>query len=187
MLPLALTASPAGAHPPDESMPDGTMSVKALLCSTAPPLLIWATPPASVVAVVNAGTEIQNEAPPFTVVCGFHTGCSKPPLGACPGIVIWLLGMGAPTRVTGGCPLLVENRLPNAGVAALLAVRTWESRGLKAISSTRIPVAAGAVAILYRVPEIVTRGRFPDGGESDSTWRTQEARHVGSDTIAPGF
>ena len=40
---------------------------------------------------------------------------------------------------------------------------------------------------LYRVPEIVTRGRFPDGGESDSTWRTQEARHVGSDTIAPGF
>src|SRR6516162_7417385 len=39
----------------------------------------------------------------------------------------------------------------------------------------------------YRVPEIVTRGRFPDGGESDSTWRTQEARHVGSDTIAPGF
>jgi hypothetical protein len=40
---------------------------------------------------------------------------------------------------------------------------------------------------LYRVPEIVTRGRFPDGGESDSTWRTPEARHVGSDTIAPGF
>src|SRR6516164_3698407 len=40
---------------------------------------------------------------------------------------------------------------------------------------------------LYRVPEIVTRGRFPDGGKSDSTWRTQEARHVGSDTIAPGF
>src|SRR5215510_4349796 len=41
--------------------------------------------------------------------------------------------------------------------------------------------------ILYRVPEILTRGRLPDGGESDSTWRTQEARHVGSDTIAPGF
>ena len=44
-----------------------------------------------------------------------------------------------------------------------------------------------ADTVLYRVPEIVTRGRFPDGGESDSTWRTQEARHVGSDTIAPGF
>ena len=43
------------------------------------------------------------------------------------------------------------------------------------------------IEVLYRVPEIVTRGRFPDGGESDSTWRTQEARHVGSDTIAPGF
>src|ERR1700757_2675873 len=42
-------------------------------------------------------------------------------------------------------------------------------------------------AVLYRVPEIVTRGRFPDGGESDSTWRTQEARHVGSDPISPGF
>src|SRR6516225_2165601 len=42
-------------------------------------------------------------------------------------------------------------------------------------------------ADLYRVPENVTRGRFPDGGESDSTWRTQEARHVGSHTIAPGF
>src|SRR6516162_5867276 len=41
--------------------------------------------------------------------------------------------------------------------------------------------------LLYRVPENVTRGRFPDGGESDSTWRTQEARHVGSHTIAPGF
>src|SRR5262249_18247262 len=27
--------------------------------------------------------------------------------------------------------------------------------------------------MLYRVPEIVTRGRFPDGGESDSTWRTR--------------
>src|SRR5262245_16173133 len=47
-----------------------------------------------------------------------------------------------------------------------------------------IPQRKAAVAGgLYRVPEIVTRGRFPDGGESDSTWPTQEARHVGSDTI----
>src|SRR6516165_5034599 len=38
---------------------------------------------------------------------------------------------------------------------------------------------------LYRVPEILTLGRFPDARESDSTWRTQEVRHVGSDTIAP--
>jgi hypothetical protein len=40
---------------------------------------------------------------------------------------------------------------------------------------------------LYRVPEILTLGRFPDARESDSTWRTQEVRHVGSDTIAPRF
>src|SRR5262245_31971472 len=33
---------------------------------------------------------------------------------------------------------------------------------------------------LYRVPEIVTLGRFPGGGESDSRWRTKEVRHVGS-------
>ena len=42
-------------------------------------------------------------------------------------------------------------------------------------------------AHLYRVPEILTLGRFPDARESDSTWRTQEVRHVGSDTIAPRF
>src|SRR6516162_2154608 len=53
-------------------------------------------------------------------------------------------------------------------------------------SLRKVMLIVGLVA-LYRVPEIVTRGRFPDGGESDSTWRTQEARHVGSDTIAPGF
>src|SRR5262249_20753688 len=55
--------------------------------------------------------------------------------------------------------------------------------------STRAPtvLVMNGPGRLYRVPEIVTRGRFPDGGESDSTWRTQEARHVGSDTIAPGF
>src|SRR4051794_27968939 len=40
---------------------------------------------------------------------------------------------------------------------------------------------------LYRVPEILTLGRFLDAHESDSTWRTEEVRHVGSDTIAPRF
>jgi len=40
---------------------------------------------------------------------------------------------------------------------------------------------------LYRMPEIVTLGRFPGGGESDSRWRTKEVRHVGSDTLTPGF
>src|SRR5712671_5878020 len=41
--------------------------------------------------------------------------------------------------------------------------------------------------LLYRVPKILTLGRFPDARESDSTWRTQVVRHVGSDTIAPRF
>ena|SRR6516164_2238145 len=50
------------------------------------------------------------------------------------------------------------------------------------IAATFISTTIGA---LYRVPEILTLGRFPDARESDSTWRTQEVRHVGSDTIAP--
>jgi hypothetical protein len=33
----------------------------------------------------------------------------------------------------------------------------------------------------------LTLGRFPDESESDSTWRTKEVRHVGSDTITPRF
>ena len=40
---------------------------------------------------------------------------------------------------------------------------------------------------LYRVPEIMTLGRLPGEGESDSRWRTSEVRHVGSDTLTPGF
>src|SRR5262249_836090 len=40
---------------------------------------------------------------------------------------------------------------------------------------------------LYRVPEIVTLGRLPGEGESDSRWRTKEVRHVCSDTLTPGF
>src|SRR6516225_5327211 len=46
-------------------------------------------------------------------------------------------------------------------------------------------ITESSVSVLYRVPEILTLGRFPDARESDSTWRTQEVRHVGSDTIAP--
>jgi hypothetical protein len=38
---------------------------------------------------------------------------------------------------------------------------------------------------LYRVPVILTLGRFPKARESDSTWRTKEVRHVGSDIVAP--
>src|SRR5262245_52847047 len=65
-----------------------------------------------------------------------------------------------------------------------LDANTMTSAGGRSLA--RSPTPRGTVA-LYRIPEIVTRGRFPDGGESDSTWRTQEDRHVGSDTIAPGF
>ena len=44
-----------------------------------------------------------------------------------------------------------------------------------------------AAAILYQIPEIVTLGRFPNQLGSDSTWRTIEVRHGGSDTIARRF
>src|SRR5262249_26879524 len=48
-------------------------------------------------------------------------------------------------------------------------------------------VALAPDVVLYRVLKSMTLGRFPNGGESDSTRRTEEVRHVGSDTITPGF
>jgi hypothetical protein len=45
--------------------------------------------------------------------------------------------------------------------------------------------AAAVYHTLYRVPVMATLGRFPKARESDSTWRTKEVRHVGSDTVAP--
>jgi hypothetical protein len=39
-------------------------------------------------------------------------------------------------------------------------------------------------AILYQIPEGVTRWGFPNRCRSDSKWRTKEVRHVGSDTVA---
>ena len=44
-----------------------------------------------------------------------------------------------------------------------------------------------AISALYRVPEIVTLERLPGEGESDSRWRTREVRHVGPNTLTPGF
>lgn len=41
--------------------------------------------------------------------------------------------------------------------------------------------------VLYQIPEIVTPRRFPNQLSSDSTWRTLEVRHVGSDTFARGL
>src|SRR5262249_60974283 len=125
-------------------------SSKFLVCSTVPAVLIWATPP-GLLALNNAGTEIQNEAPPFTVVCGFHTGCSKPPSGNPPrpvGIMIWLPGRGAPLRVTGGGPVLGEERISKAGGAAVLAARDWGSRGGEGSSSARIAAVGGPGAVL---------------------------------------
>jgi hypothetical protein len=61
------------------------------------------------------------------------------------------------------------------------------THGYAATRNSAMAAFAESCCASNRVPEIVTRGRFPDGGESDSTWRTQEARHVGSDTVAPGF
>jgi hypothetical protein len=94
----------------------------------------------------------------------------------------------------------IAARPPSAGlddliIVPLVLVAVAISKLLKGVFSILIYVLDYALPILlqlmriplYRIPEIVTRGRFPDGGESDSTWRTQEARHVGSDTIASGF
>src|SRR5262249_15840205 len=75
---------------------------------------------------------------------------------------------------------------PYIGSIASDQARPWLRR-MSASLRKRTKQPAPLYVRLYRVPEIVTRGRFPDGGESDSTWRTQEARHVGSGTIAPGF
>src|SRR4051812_37842739 len=47
--------------------------------------------------------------------------------------------------------------------------------------------ASGLRRFLYQILESVTRLRFPDHDESDSTWRTTEVRHVGSNTFAWGF
>src|SRR5215467_12615510 len=85
--------------------------------------------------------------------------------------------------------LISVARLSNSSDISLKDMCLLPSLVIRAdVSTIAVTSSSTSSAIrLYRVPEIVTRGRFPDGGESDSTWRTQEARHVGSDTIAPGF
>src|SRR5262249_58604275 len=60
--------------------------------------------------------------------------------------------------------------------------------GVSRNSAAMRAAKTGSVCVaLYRVPEIVTLGRLPGEGESDSRWRTKEVRHVGSDTLTPGF
>src|SRR5262249_26088432 len=83
-----------------------------------------------------------------------------------------------------------KNRLTSASAANGAARVRSETRSAptsSAVAINRLPKPPVKTVDLYRVPEIVTRGRFPDGGESDSTWRIQDARHVGSDTLAPEF
>src|SRR5262245_8025496 len=61
------------------------------------------------------------------------------------------------------------------------------SRGHYSItSSARASSESGTLrpSALYQVPEIVTRRRFPGACESDSTWRTEEVRHGGSNPVA---
>ncbi len=90
-----------------------------------------------------------------------------------------------PARGVGAALEPVRGVLPgNEGLANRFAAsRPFNGRPIAVIAASPCYV----FKCLYRVPEILTLGRFPDARESDSTWRTQEVRHVGSDTIAPRF
>ena len=123
MLPLAPTAVPAGEQP--AATMAGSLA-KLNVFRTWPVVLIWATPPGSVVVLFNCGIETKN-VPVFV----FHAGCSMPPVGDpalgrrdsdlvigerwCP---------PGKRRVAGAVPAVVLKRFPYAGVSALLAART---------------------------------------------------------------
>ena len=134
---------------------------------------------------------------PVRLIEGFGAGSAGD-------IVARLIGQSLSERL--GQSFVIENRAGASGNIATEAVVRASPGGytllligtVNAVNASMFklnfdfirdiaPVASIVRMPLYRVPEIVTRGRFPDGGESDSTWRTQEARHVGPDTIAPGF
>src|SRR5215472_7733716 len=74
-------------------------------------------------------------------------------------------------------------RFPGWACSLLLISRPTRSRDLAIGPRTRSRPPFKRE--LYRVPEIVTLGRLPGEGESDSRWRTKEVRHVGSDTLTP--
>src|SRR5205823_5779913 len=103
------------------------------------------------------------------------------------------VSMAPPAPPATTCEMIPSTlRLPDCAAAVIAGsnkVTIWPSTPPPIKPEIMLPIIPRSKVgdDLYRVPEIVTRERFPDGGESDSTWRTQEARHVGSDTIAPGF
>ena len=70
-------------------------------------------------------------------VAGFHTDCSRPSVGAAPGMTMCPCTMA---------PVLAFTSVPNAGASALLATSTRLAEGEYAISSTRNvpPVLIGA-------------------------------------------
>ena len=90
---------------------------------------------------------------------------------------------------TGVSPLVGLSRVTCSRVSVQEAGDTSSLPYARPGHSGRIATmeAGDLFTLLYRVPEIVTLGRFPGGGESDSRWRTKEVRHVGSDTLTPGF
>ena len=57
---------------------------------------------------------------------------------------------------------------------------------VRVISQKRLPSLGGRTPYTGSL-KLSLSGEFPDAREFDSTWRTQEVRHVGSDTIAPRF
>src|SRR5581483_6932642 len=103
--PLAPSARPVGAQ---EVMPP--IAAKLYVRSTTPLVLISCTPPAS--NPLKVGIETKK-----VPVLGFHTDCSMPPSGICPGIVMFgctMVGVGGVAFMT----------VAKAGELALLATNS---------------------------------------------------------------
>src|SRR5262245_49293672 len=84
-----------------------------------------------------------------------------------------------------------EARRASSGTRSPLGAPPWRfwaggRASFSGISSGSVQRAPRS-QVLYRVPKSMTLGPFPNGSESDSRRRTEEVRHVGSDTVTPGF
>src|SRR5215813_7831554 len=73
----------------------------------------------------------------------------------------------------GGFPFLIHSHMLRHSCGYKLANDGQDTRAIQHYLGHLSIASTVRYTALYRVPEIVTRGRFPDGGESDSTWRTQ--------------